>query len=291
MSSHHRRHIGILRNFRYYYPTWSGLLMLLLMLLAGALIAFAISYYLGEWLGEYNTLVTYSALFVPAMCYASSRSEQNEMVFSGYKLSSGHFHPVGVGLTVATVLLATLAAGFVVDALSLLMPPMPDWLRQMLDQMVMGNLMLNFLCVCVAAPFFEEWLCRGMVLRGLLCNKVSPKWAIPVSALFFALIHFNPWQALPAFLIGCLMGWVYYRTGSLWLTMAMHFVNNGAALFASRLPGMTSVSSWSEIIPVGWYVLVLLVSAGLIALCVWTVSKIRLHNDWGNLDKVRSLFR
>lgn len=286
-----RGNFGLLRNFRYYYPSWGGLLMLLLTLLAGVVIAFAIQYYLAEWLGAYTMLVTYVALFIPTMCYASSRSGQYEMVLSGYKLSSCHFRPVGVLLSVSAALLATVAAGFVVDAMTLLLPPMPEWLQKALEQMVTGNFLVNFLCVCVAAPFFEEWLCRGMVLRGLLCNEVSPKIAIPVSALFFALIHMNPWQAVPAFVIGCLMGWVYYRTGSLYLTMGMHFINNLTALLASRLPGMDSASSWADVMPTGVYVPVVVLSATLIAACIWILSKIRLHNAWGNVDKVHSLFR
>ena len=291
MSSRRRGNFGLLRNFRYYYPFWGGVVALLASLLAGALVGFAIQYYLSEWLGAYTTLVSYVALFVPAMCFASSRSGQYEMVLDGYKLSSSHFRPVGASTAIAAAVLATIAAGFVLDPLMLLLPPMPDWLQKALEELVKGNFLVNFLCVCVAAPFFEEWLCRGMVLRGLLCNDVNPRVAIPVSAFFFALIHLNPWQALPAFVIGCLMGWVYFRTGSLYLTMLMHFVNNGLALMASRIPGLENMTSWSEVMPTVVYVLVVVLAAVLLYGCIWILSKIRLRAHWGNIDKVHSLFR
>lgn len=255
-----RGNYGFLRSFRCYYPSWGGLLALLLCLLLGALVAAALQYAVGSWLGEYATLVTYVLMFIPPLLFAASRSGRNELLLEPREIDHPSFRPLGAVMAVMIAVVVTVAAGFVSDALTLLLPPMPAWLENALKQMTQGNFLVNFLSVCVAAPFFEEWLCRGMVLRGLLCNKVKPVVAIPASALFFALIHFNPWQAIPAFLIGCIMGWVYYRTGSLKLTMLMHFVNNGLALVASRMPGMDSATSWAEVMPTGLYIAVVSLS-------------------------------
>ena len=79
-------------------------------------------------------------------------------------------------------------------------------------------------------------------MRGLL-NKVSPAAAISISAAFFAVIHLNPWQAIPAFVLGLLFGLVYYKTGSLKLTMLMHCVNNTMAALLSRVPSLKDVDS------------------------------------------------
>ena len=74
-----------------------------------------------------------------------------------------------------------------------------------------------------------------MILRGML-RKVHPAWAIIISAIFFAIIHFNPWQGIPAFALGCLFGLVYWKTGSLKLTILMHAVNNLTSVILSRIP-------------------------------------------------------
>ena len=111
------------------------------------------------------------------------------------------------------------------------------------------SLLLNLISVSIFAPIFEEWLCRGMVLRGLLANKMKPVWAIVISALFFAFIHLNPWQALPAFTIGCLMGYVYYKTGSLKLTMLLHFTNNTFSLVLSNVDALKDMESWRDVMP------------------------------------------
>ena len=106
--------------------------------------------------------------------------------------------------------------------------------------------------VSVFAPIFEEWLCRGLVLRGLL-QKTNPVAAILISALFFAVIHLNPWQAVPAFILGVLFGIVYYKTGSLKLTMLMHFVNNTFSAILSRIDSLKDFDCFADVMTPGAY--------------------------------------
>jgi len=82
------------------------------------------------------------------------------------------------------------------------------------------------LMVVIAAPICEEWLCRGVITKGLLRHG-SPLRAILWSAFIFAVIHMNPWQAVPAFILGMLLGYVYWKTRSLIPCIFIHFVNNG----------------------------------------------------------------
>ena len=93
----------------------------------------------------------------------------------------------------------------------------------------------------VAAPVLEELLFRGVILQGLLKNQ-RPWAAIAQSALLFGLIHVNPAQSLRAALMGLLLGWLYYRTRSLWLCMAMHSLNNMTAFLAMWL----APASWEN---------------------------------------------
>ena len=74
------------------------------------------------------------------------------------------------------------------------------------------------------------------MLRGML-EHISPAKAILWSAFFFALIHMNLSQAIGAFIIGIFIGWIYYRSGSLWLAILIHFINNGlSTLFTIMYP-------------------------------------------------------
>lgn len=180
------------------------------------------------------------------MLYASAKSRFDENFTVGYKMDSNNFGSF-TGLQMAAIVtVATIATAFMTDAISGLMPPMPEWLESTMEQLLKAPLWITLISVSVFAPVFEEWLCRGVVLRGLLA-KNSPKTAIIVSAVFFAVIHFNPWQAIPAFILGLLFGYVYYKTGSLKLTMLMHCANNTMAAIFSRIPAFEEAETFIDV--------------------------------------------
>ncbi len=61
-----------------------------------------------------------------------------------------------------------------------------------------------------------------------------------MSGLIFALIHFSPLGLIPIWLMGMLLAYVYERTQSLWVTILMHGINNGAIfvlLWLGRIHG------------------------------------------------------
>lgn len=82
-----------------------------------------------------------------------------------------------------------------------------------------------FVVGVILAPFFEELVYRGIILNGML-KKYSPKKAIVVSSLIFGFMHLNLPQGLNAFIIGLIIGTVYYFTKSLYICMLMHAANN-----------------------------------------------------------------
>lgn len=84
------------------------------------------------------------------------------------------------------------------------------------------------LALVVVAPFTEEFLFRGLILRGFL-NRYSIIKAILVSALLFALFH-NIFQFLSAFLAGILLAWWFVKTRSLLPCIYGHILNNALIL-------------------------------------------------------------
>ena len=253
-------------NFPFYTPGFKGGIILLLLFLAGAILgsiltaAVTLIYSSSGSSLESAMVIAYPLMFIPPMIYASLQSKRNSFFDTGYKLDSANFGSLG-GLKAALLAsLLVLTAGFMIDITGYVMPDMPEWLESALDSMTGGNVWIDFICVSIFAPFFEEWLCRGMILRGLLNykkddggNGIKPEWAIIISAAVFAAIHGNIWQALPAFVIGCVMGLVYYKTGSLKLTMLMHFVNNTLALVVSQIDSLSQYNYWIEMMGAKWY--------------------------------------
>lgn len=92
------------------------------------------------------------------------------------------------------------------------------------------------LLVVVVGPFFEELMFRGWLLGGLR-ERWGDRKALLVSAALFAVIHGDPWATPALFLLGCVFGWVYLRTGSLWGSIALHAMWN-ATTFTFLLANM-----------------------------------------------------
>lgn len=115
------------------------------------------------------------------------------------------------------------------------MPELPNWLGNEFDMILTDR--LGYLAIGLLAPLSEEIVLRGAVLRSLLSKpllagrseRVNAWTAIAISAVFFALVHFNPAQMPHAFMIGLLLGWMYWRTGSILPGVAYHWANNSIA--------------------------------------------------------------
>lgn len=113
------------------------------------------------------------------------------------------------------------------------LPELPNLAEQQFDMILRNR--WGYFAVGLLAPVCEELVFRGAVLRTLL-RWSSQHWvAITVSALFFALIHANPAQMPHAFIIGLLLGWLYYRTDSVVPGIVYHWVNNSVAYIIYNL--------------------------------------------------------
>ncbi|MBQ0123639.1 MAG: CPBP family intramembrane metalloprotease [Bacteroidales bacterium] len=113
--------------------------------------------------------------------------------------------------------------------------PMPESIKALFEKVFYNTpLWDSVLSTCILAPLAEEFLCRGIMMRGMLSHG-SPARAIIWSAVIFAVMHANPWQSIPALIFGLFFGWIYYRTGCLWLTIFLHCMNNSISTVMARL--------------------------------------------------------
>jgi membrane protease YdiL (CAAX protease family) len=140
---------------------------------------------------------------------------------------------------------------FLIEPLTMWLP-MPDFIKEIFAQLSQNDFS-TFLMVVIAAPLCEEWLCRGVIAKGLL-HHGTPAKAIIWSAFIFAVIHANPWQAVPAFIIGLLLGYVYWKTRSLWPCIFIHFINNGMSFLVQYLfPEANAADATSQSLLGHWY--------------------------------------
>ncbi|MDE7424870.1 MAG: CPBP family intramembrane metalloprotease [Lachnospiraceae bacterium] len=94
---------------------------------------------------------------------------------------------------------------------------------------------ISLIQICILAPFIEEFLMRGFLLDGLTKNY-GKRIALFVSALLFALLHFNMVQTLSAFICGIILGLLYFYTNSLFCCIITHIGYNLISYILVILP-------------------------------------------------------
>jgi len=149
------------------------------------------------------------------------------------------FRRVSAGVLAAA---SVAIAGFVIlaselDNLLNRVLPMPKSMADTFQQMFgpERHPVWALVALAVAAPLVEELLFRGLILRGLLGRHSAPR-AILAAAVLFGAIHLNPWQGVPAVVVGVLLGWFYVRTRSLLPAMLGHAAMNVASYSVAFLP-------------------------------------------------------
>ena len=294
MKKFFRRHGGrcsydLFSSYSHFLPGVGGLFGIFALFMLGALLGnilvLGLQFISPEFAKEYGIIISYPLMFIPAMLYASAKSRFDENLTPGFKMDSNNFGRFSGIQIAAIVTVATLATAFMTDAISSLMPPMPEWLEATMKELLHAPFWITLISVSVFAPLFEEWLCRGIVLRSLL-TKYSPATAIIVSAVFFAIIHFNPWQAIPAFILGLLFGYVYYKTGSLKLTMLMHCANNTMAAVFSRIPAFEEAKSFIDVMNPWTYAGIFICSAAFVVAAIIVFAGIpHKEGNLGGCDK------
>lgn len=92
-----------------------------------------------------------------------------------------------------------------------------------------SQLFTALFCVAVFAPFFEEIMFRGLVMTELL--KIMRPWAaIGLQAIIFGAIHGVLFQSVFAFVIGIVLGILYYHSQNIFVAMTCHSAFNISAV-------------------------------------------------------------
>lgn len=156
-----------------------------------------------------------------------------------------------------------------------------DFLPNLLEETFTGLLKnpIGIFSVVLLGPVAEELFFRGAITKVLL-RRYAPWVAVVVSGLLFGLVHINPPQVVGAALIGILLGWLYWRTGSLIPCILLHVVNNGCSTwFMVHHP---EIDSYGELLSPSAYCTVLVLSAVLLVVSVYglvRITRVRLEQQ------------
>ena len=90
----------------------------------------------------------------------------------------------------------------------------------------------HILSAIIVAPIVEEIFYRHVLLRLFLRTYRSPLLAILYSAILFAMLHsqilIKPILIVPYLTSGIVLGYLYYKSNSIWFCILMHSLANAA---------------------------------------------------------------
>lgn len=155
------------------------------------------------------------------------------------RIKAGHVLALAIAILGASVVLSE------ADNLFRAVLPPPRLIANLMENVFLrqDSLFSRIFLMVIVAPVTEELLFRGIILRGLL-SRYRPAVAVVLTSVLFTALHVNPWQSVSAFWLGILFGWVFLRTGLVWLCVLAHAMANGLviifALLPLSIPGMTA---------------------------------------------------
>ncbi|MBS6416214.1 MAG: CPBP family intramembrane metalloprotease [Collinsella intestinalis] len=149
--------------------------------------------------------------------------------------------------------------GGILEIVELLFPEaMAEYSEFMEDTSVGVFAIVSALSIAVLAPINEEIVCRGVMFEHAM-RAMSPGWnaidgaryravsvrafwiANTLQALAFGVLHMNFIQGSYAFVLGAVLGWVFWRTGKLCYPIILHFALNISSYLVEPLYPLLSV--------------------------------------------------
>ena len=110
------------------------------------------------------------------------------------------------------------------------------------------GLLINLLIIAIIPAVGEELLFRGVIQKELFLKTKKIHLSIWLTAFLFSAMHLQFLGFIPRFLIGGLLGYLFYWSGSIWLPITAHFVNNAGAVVLSYFISQNKISQDIETI-------------------------------------------
>ena len=123
-----------------------------------------------------------------------------------------------------------------------------DAAKAVTDSFLKGNTFLGMIgCVLlmgVLTGISEEMLFRG-ALQGSLSQFRNSHFSIWLAAIVFSLLHFQFFGFVPRLLLGAVFGYLLVWTGSLWVPIIAHAINNSVVVISSYIFATADVAATS----------------------------------------------
>ena len=121
-----------------------------------------------------------------------------------------------------------------------------DQADNLIDTLVSSNtfrtMLINLLIIALIPAIAEELIFRGVFQKILARLFRSGHLAIWVTAFIFSAIHFQFFGFIPRFILGLVFGYLFFWSGTLWLPVISHFINNAFPVILTYMQGGQKIS-------------------------------------------------
>ena len=158
-----------------------------------------------------------------------------------------------------------------------------------------GIYLVYVIVSCLTPAIAEEFLFRGAIASGL--KERGFKAALFGSAIIFTFMHGNPEQTIHQFIIGIIVGYIFLKTGNIWIGVVVHFINNFTAVtisyvFSIMQKNQSATEAVETVVEYGWgnWILDLVIAVGFALVGYAIISKLirtviayhQVENDYKN---------
>ncbi|NQU86779.1 MAG: CPBP family intramembrane metalloprotease [Mariniphaga sp.] len=165
-----------------------------------------------------------------------------------YLLLNKKITGIGVVLVILLIFFANPAINYIGSLNTRMVFPswlswMEEWMRSaedkaavlteaFLDVKTIPGLMFNLFMIAFLPAIGEELVFRGVIQKIFTDWTKNAHLGIWISAIIFSAFHLQFYGFMPRLLLGVLFGYLLVWSGSMWLPIIAHFVNNAAAVIA-----------------------------------------------------------
>lgn len=149
-----------------------------------------------------------------------------------------------------------------------------DEILAMAQMHSVADYLLGLLIIALAPAILEEVFFRG-ALQNLLTRWIKKPWiAITITSIIFSLVHISYFGFLPRFMLGVVLGVLFYYSKNIWTNILAHFLNNAIAvtqIYMLSLSGKIDKKALADLDKAqasGWIFLVLGIISS-IAMIAW----------------------
>ncbi len=145
--------------------------------------------------------------------------------------------------------------------------------------MTEGSLFSGLLIVAALAAISEELLFRSVIQKAFVKLCKNAHVGIILTAIVFSAFHGDFFGFVPRFILGLMLGYMFYLSGSIFPSMLMHFVNNGTIVMLYYLNKKEVINVDIETFGLTDNMLVIILSIVTTVAIFIACNRLRLKND------------